>query len=283
MKHTFTAIGILLLIGVFFWFFQNSAAPLTSSPSTETFEGTVTAVNLEEMMVDGPARITVVTGAGKEYKLAVPSMGRSLCKAKDTVAAPDTISLGDRISVRGEVAEDGSLVPCMDESHYLTVSGVYADSTVGMLFWYRKGPNGYVRTELPKTASTDPSFVKGVMLTLESDYQELQQAVGAREGSPTLTVRIYNNPNKQSASVWATTHPLESNIRLAPEGSREAVVGGANAVRYLVDGLYPTDTYVVASGSRIYVFTGAYLDAGDPQKSDFEPLIQSVSFIQETA
>ena len=60
----------------------------------------------------------------------------------------------------------------------------------------------------------------------------------------------------------------------------EAVVGGANAVYYLVDGLYPTDTYVVAHGDAIYLLAGAYLTVDDQIHHDFEALVDSFTFIE---
>jgi hypothetical protein len=245
---------------------------------TVAFEGVVTEVVLEPLMVNGPRRMVVQTLDGDTYHLAVPSMGRNLCKATE-ITAPDVMTVGDRVSVKGEQGEDGAIVPCMSNSHYLRVMGSIADFELGMGFLFRKGPNGYV-LEKPPGMSASADFVKGYLLTLESDYLELANATGtAREGSPSLSMRAYRNPQKLDAAVWVLRHPLESNANLATGEPTEAVVGGANAVTYTIDGLYPTDVYVVANGSHIFIFTGAYLDENSVQKRDFEDLIESVTFL----
>jgi len=154
--------------------------------------------------------------------------------------------------------------------------------TVGIEFSYPDGQNGYVIDDNNLQMSVDPDFVKGYILTLFTDARELEQSTDAREGPPTIQLRVYNNPLKQAPSVWAMNHPLESNIELAIDGHQESVVGGANADVFKADGLYASDVYVVAHDSRIYVFTGAYSDENSRIVSDFANLLQSVVFIDES-
>lgn len=278
-------IGIIAVavvaIGAWLFFSRGGADGQPLGASAQVLRGEVTAVNLEEMMVDGPARITFKAEGGREYRIAVPSMGRNLCAAKDAITTPEVIAVGDLVEVSGETDESGFIVPCMEASDYLRVTGFVNDAELGIIFPYRKGPEGYVVEPVPANLSADADFVKGYMLTLESDHRELQNITEPREGPPVIQMRAYKNPERLWATLWPERHARESNIELALDEPAEAVVGGANAVKYTADGLYATDTYVVASGSYIYVFTGQYIDANSPQRADFEELVRSVVFTPE--
>lgn len=207
-------------------------------------------------------------------------MGRPLCAASDQVTSPHLIAPGDFIEVEGTLDEQGAIVPCERPTDYLRVHGTLSDAELGLSFVYRKGPNGYIVGE-PPMMSMDPEFVKGYDLMLESDYMELQNSTEPREGPPTIQVRAYRNVDNEWSTTWPGNHPMESNIELSTEEPEDIVIGGANAVKYTVDGLYPTLTYVVAHGSYVFVFTGAYLDENSPQRMDIETVLESVTFIPE--
>lgn len=161
--------------------------------------------------------------------------------------------------------------------------GTVTDPELGLTFSYRKGPNGYRVDTIPVRMSTEPDFINGYSLMLESDYEELQQATAPREGPPTLEVRAYKNTMKLRAPVWVERHPRESNAALIQGIPAEAIVGGANAVHYTSDGLYQTEVYAVAHGSYIFLFTGASNDPNAPHRADFDALIRSVAFIPENS
>lgn len=153
------------------------------------------------------------------------------------------------------------------------------DPNLEMEFSYPNGAEGYEIDGSNTRMSVDPDFVKGYILTRHVDVIPPTESDVPRDGPPTMQLRVYRNTLKQSPSVWAMEHPLESNIELAIGEEKEAVVGGANAVLYKADGLYASDVYVVAHDSKIYVFTGAYSDASSPLVTDFNNLITSVRFV----
>lgn len=273
-------IGAVLVIGAI-WLVISLNDKEEVTTETRTFSGTVTNVNLDEMAADGPARITFTATTGTEHEIAIPSMNLPLCAAKDAITSPNNVAAGDTIEVQGSIDENGVIVPCEDASDYFRVEGILRDESVELMFPYRKGPNGYVVQNGPTGMSVDPEFIKGYMLTLESDYVVHDNFSLPREGAPTIQVRVYNNPANSDAPVWAQNHPLESNIELAFGEPEEAVVGGANAVKYTADGLYASENYIVATGGYIYVFTGAYIDDSSPQRVDFGNIIRAVTFIPE--
>jgi len=91
------------------------------SDSTETREvrGTLTTISLEEMMVDGPARLTVAAVDGSTHTVLVPSMGLPLCAARANIADVSSFTAGELVEVRGAVEADGAITPCSAADHYL--------------------------------------------------------------------------------------------------------------------------------------------------------------------
>lgn len=87
----------------------------------DSVTGTITHVDAEAAMIDGPVLITITTDAGASRVIAVPSMGLRLCAAVDTITDPFALKAGTKVAVRGEVGEGGQLVPCSDSSHYLRI------------------------------------------------------------------------------------------------------------------------------------------------------------------
>lgn len=91
-----------------------------STPSDDVIQGTVSSVDLEQVMVDGPAVITLETADDSTVEIRVPSMGRNLCLATD-LADPYQIEIGDTVEVNGTMDEEGAIVPCASEEHFLRV------------------------------------------------------------------------------------------------------------------------------------------------------------------
>lgn len=139
---TIGVIVILLLLVVYYFMNATSNVELSTNPQTtpseintdtntdrvtettaETvqFQGEVSSVNLDQIAFDGPGLIEFETDGGESYTVALPSMGSLLCAARDSVVAMDAVAVGDRIEVRGDSSDEGYIVPCEDESHYLRV------------------------------------------------------------------------------------------------------------------------------------------------------------------
>ena len=280
MKSIFWIVVLLVVVlGGYLVFFAGPDDGRNDGPTAGmvSFDGTVTAVDLDAIAFDGPALVTVNGGQGEARVIAVPSMGLPLCAALEHLTPVDRITIGDYVSVRGDVDATGRIVPCADADHYLAVTTTVRDLELGYQFSYPKGPVGYV--QVSDEESADTTFISGTVLFDTREYQEFQASTDAREGPPAIHVRVYENPNKNSAAVWPIRKPRESNIELALAEPTEAVVGGANAVRYTVDGLYPTDTYIIANGQYIYVLMGAYLEEDSAIRRDFQSLVDSFTFI----
>lgn len=107
-----------------------AAAPSEEVPGEDVpfddraYAGVITAIDLEQMMVDGPARIVIRTDADAEAVILVPSMGLPLCAAREALADVYALKVGQRVEARGSVgAEADSIVPCQSAEHYLRVVG----------------------------------------------------------------------------------------------------------------------------------------------------------------
>ncbi len=150
----------------------------------------------------------------------------------------------------------------------------------GLSFSYLAGEEGYVLLSTTTGMSIDPDFIVGYMLTQTADVKALSESPAPTEGAPTMQVRVYKNSQKQALQDWTQTHPLETNIELAFESSKEVEVAGAPAIMFRADGLYASLVYVVESNDLVYVFTTAYIDEADSIVADFQKLLSSVLFIE---
>ncbi len=160
----------------------------------------------------------------------------------------------------------------------LTAPSVYqtfSDANLGLEFKY---PAGYV-LQVGAGADGNSEFVQSLVLLTAEDAAAPRPIGG--EGPATITIQIFKNTLKQWPAVWAETHPQFSNINLKQGEVKEVVVGGAKAVRYLADGLYASDNVVVAHGEKIYVFSGMFISEDSDLRRDFEPLLNSVTFIRQ--
>jgi len=160
---------------------------------------------------------------------------------------------------------------------------VFADSEIEIQFEYKTKPDGYVLEDLTSFIGEQQDgteVLKVFRLMNAREKAELEASEGGREGPPVITLMVFKNLKNQSASQWVDTFPIFSNINLViGEINRDAVAGGANAVRYRTDGLYQGENVVVAHGGYIYLFNGAFLEENSTIHKDFLDLIDSVEFI----
>lgn len=161
-----------------------------------------------------------------------------------------------------------------------TDSGSVREEALGIAFAYEPGPDGY-RLIRPETEDEYPSLLASFVLMQEADYQSVER--GERdggEGPPTINVLVFENEDGLDPKTWAEGNNAISGIGLVLSGEPESgSISGAPALHYIADGLYATDTYVVASGEHIYLLTGSYIEAESKIHSDFETFLSSIQFI----
>lgn len=154
----------------------------------------------------------------------------------------------------------------------------YSKSDIGLEFDYRIGPTGYVLEERIPVDLGD--LVKVIIFHRAEDFGR-EMPVGG-EGPAVMTISVFNNTKKQFSRDWADKNIQYSNINLKFGDVVETVVGGANAVRYMADGLYASENVVVAHGDNVYVVTGQFMDQNSDIRRDFAPLIDSIKFIPKS-
>ena len=282
MKVLLSLVFVALLAGLGYWFFVSTPVdeqvPVVVPPAADaTVEGVVTSLDFNQIAFDGPYVINVQDENNRDYVIEIPSMGLSLCAAVLNIAEPGAIAVGDSVTVVGARGDAGQVVPCEKASHILQVFSSYEDRLLGFEFPYKKGPNGYI--VVPQVRSAESELVFGVTVFNREEYELLQSSTEAREAPPAMSISVYDNEENLSAPVWVQENPGLSNRELAIGSSTESVVGGANAERYTVDGLYLTDTYVVANGDYIYVLTGSYFDPESLIYQDFQTLVGEFEFV----
>lgn len=261
--------------------YQEKQAPAEPVLPTEdvVLSGYITNVDSSEMAFDGPARIAFLTSAGEIANVALPSMGMSLCAAKDRLADLSEMTVGRVIEVRGQLTEEG-IVPCAKPEHYARVYEEVLAPELGIEFSYLVAPAGYTQFSPDQPMSIDPDFVEGFIYLATADSVAMADSTVPREGPPTMQIRVYRNPDGLSALQWARSHPLETNIELAFGAPQPVMVEHVSAIRYKADGLYASDVYVAAHGDFMYVLTGAYMDQKDAIVKDFAELLSSVVFLE---
>lgn len=152
----------------------------------------------------------------------------------------------------------------------------YSQSDIGLGFDYPEGPEGYIVDErMPVDLGT--GLIKNIILMRTEDTQN-ELPVGG-EGPPTITISVFENTKKQFPRTWADENIQYSNINLIMGEVGEVVVGGANAIHYMADGLYASENVVVAHGDHMYVITGQFMDQNSPIRGDYSALIESIRFI----
>lgn len=156
-------------------------------------------------------------------------------------------------------------------------TSIFSSPSLGLEFQYPTGADGYILKEID-SLEAPADLVREIVLTRTEDADKNLPAEG--EGPPTLTLLVFKNTSKQWPQIWADQHVQYSNINLKIGEVSETTVGGANAIRYIADGLYASQNIVLAHGDYVYMISGMFIDKNSPLYSDFEPLVKSVRFIQ---
>lgn len=158
-------------------------------------------------------------------------------------------------------------------------TATYSSQELGLEFDYKTGPGGYVIDERIPVDIGEHLRTIIIYKTEDKERIDAGNIPEGGEGPPAITVTVLKNTKMLQALNWAEDNIQYSHLNLKMTDPAEVVVGGANAVRYMADGLYVSDTVVVTHGGNIYVLNGQYLEADSDLKKDFSPIVDSVRFI----
>jgi hypothetical protein len=154
----------------------------------------------------------------------------------------------------------------------------YRNEEDGIGFEYRKDPDGYTLT-LPDVPKDNPTLMRGrYVLTNTKAHEEFLASTDAREGPPTLSVTVFDNPDGLPVDVWVKEHEAVSNFNPATSKPFATTLGGQKGILYNADGLYASSNVVVSYNGKIYLLTGTYGERTDPIYRDFDSLTAFFSF-----
>lgn len=191
MNNSFFRIGAaviaLALLAYGFSVYQAESGQVALVPGeTVSLVGNVVSVNMEQAAYDGPYLVTLQTKQAGQVVVAVPSMGLPLCEAykAKNIGEVSLITVGNEFEVRGEVAENGSVVPCVSADHYLRPTPVVVDGfegeadparmTLGMKSWkWVSATYGDGRTLMPKTDRFSVTFADDGRFSVTTDCNSM--------------------------------------------------------------------------------------------------------------
>ncbi len=156
------------------------------------------------------------------------------------------------------------------------MTATYHDSHGGMTFEYATGVDGYVIEERIPVAA-DEEAIKTIVLIPSEDATNDPPLGG--EAPPALSVTLYKNNENLSPQAWAERNPQHSNIHLLQGATVSSTIAGADAIRYMADGLYVSENIVISHNGMIYLITGQFIDHHSDIRRDFSPLVESINFI----
>jgi hypothetical protein len=96
-----------------------------------------------------------------------------------------------------------------------------------------------------------------------------------REGSPTVTIDIYQNTENLTPQQWVEQR---SNWLLKDRNPRMVTVAGEQALAYQWTGLYEGQSYIVSKNGRLYVFSASWLGENDETIPAFNTVTLSARF-----
>lgn len=153
-----------------------------------------------------------------------------------------------------------------DETSY------YSFNDAGLSFTY---PRTYTFESYPLEDDTE-SWIS-LMLMRTKDKQEAE-ANGASEGPVAVTIGIFPNDSHQDLEQWIKTNQHSNFDLSADQKLTPRMLGGEPGFEYTHSGLYEYDAFAVAHNNSIYLFEVSWADAGDPIRSDFQNLLNTVHF-----
>ncbi len=152
----------------------------------------------------------------------------------------------------------------------------YSQSDIALEFEYKADDTGYTIDErMPVDLGED--LIKTIILKNKKDIG--QESPVDSEEPPVISISVFSNEQNLKAELWANNNPEDSAIALKNSETEVVSIGGVNAIQYMSDGLYSSDTIVVNHQGFIYVIRGQFVDIESDIRKDFISLIESIRFI----
>jgi hypothetical protein len=157
-----------------------------------------------------------------------------------------------------------------------TTTKAYNNDSFGFSFQY---PEGYLVQE----KENDNGMRYSYTVTLLEDNASNRALIEGRpdapqEGPTAIIITAYeNNLDKYSLYGWLIG-TNDSNFKLSNGTYASTTVAGKEALAYQWSGLYEADAIVVAHEDNLFSLTATYITPDDPIRTDFETVLNTLSF-----
>lgn len=162
-------------------------------------------------------------------------------------------------------------------------------------FTYTGGEDGYSFVEPPLTDAVKAQGIEAVYILMNAhEYTAYQALPEGGEAPKSMTVFVLKKEEESTTTAATNTPDIDKETRIKQwaeknsslsaynlaQGTPDIVeVDGVKLLHYRADGLYPQETYITYYRGHYLLFVGQYDGEGDVMKSDFEALIQSLTFL----
>lgn len=150
---------------------------------------------------------------------------------------------------------------------------LYTSSRYGISFQY---PQNYF-VALEQTLDGEREQHAVVLAEDTTTIRELfSNPQSATEGSPTITVTIFQN-NLDNYTLQSFVEGTNfSNFKLSDGNKTEVTVGGKSAWRYHATGLYENENVVIVQPDYVYMFTVFFNSPDDQILKDFDAILNTI-------
>jgi|GEM_PF-4360122 len=101
------------------------------------------------------------------------------------------------------------------------------------------------------------------------------------EGSPFISIGVWNNLKNLSLTDWAKAYPNSSFSNFGEKRTadfKEIIIDGHKAISYSWEGLVYGKTVIIENNKEIFLFSIGSIDDNDPVWQDFDKLLSTFKF-----
>lgn len=165
------------------------------------------------------------------------------------------------------------------------------NKALGLSFSYMGGPDGFTLVEPP---AEQKGILKAYLLLPAKAYEEYKAQDVPGEAPAGMNVFVFTHDDDSATSTaatttprtdrvtrlqeWATTNATITSFTQAKSAPETVEIDGLKMLRYKADGLYQQDIYLASYKNKVFMFVGQYNEETDQTFTEFQKLMQTVSF-----
>ena len=166
------------------------------------------------------------------------------------------------------------------------------NKALGLTFSYMGGADGFTLVEPP---AEQKGILKAYLLLPSKAYEAYKAQDTAGEAPAGMNVFVFtleeDSATTTSAATstaradrmtrlqeWATTNTTITSYAAAKGAPETIEIDGLKTLHYKADGLYKQDIYLASYKNKAFMFVGQYNEESDQTYTEFQKLMQTVSF-----